>query len=235
MVVPALGVKAEAALRERLGFRLVWLISSARLRLSAASTLHSLPPSGLEAALHYTVVIRSPAHVGTSVAPILRRLREISPHHHYYPTDSMHVTMGGVGQFLHDGVDAAACLAELRSVIGPYQSFDLTVRGLNVSPSTVFAEVIPHGGTLRALRADLRRIGPRAGGPSGFGDYVRYLLPHMNLVRFSGRVTEDFLEEVSRSRLAWFERWTVSEVELIRTDTLLSRESRQVLARIPLA
>jgi hypothetical protein len=147
----------------------------------------------------------------------------------------MHVTMGGVGQFLHDGVDEAARLAELRFVIGQYQSFDLTVRGLNVSPSTVFAEVIPHGGTLRALRADLRRIGPRAGGPSGFGDYVRYLLPHMNLVRFSGRVTEDFLEEVSRSRLAWCERWKVSEVELIRTDTLLSRESRQVLARIPLA
>jgi hypothetical protein len=57
----------------------------------------------------------------------------------------------------------------------------------------------------------------------------------MNLVRFSGRVTKDFLDEVSRSRLAWFERWRVSEVELIRTDTLISRESRQVLARIPLA
>ena len=147
----------------------------------------------------------------------------------------MHVTMGGVGQFLHDGVDAAARLAELHSVIGLYQSFDLTVRGLNVSPSTVFAEVVPHGGTLRALRADLRMIGGSAGGTSGLGDYIRYLLPHMNLVRFSGRVTKDFLDEVSRSRLAWFERWTVSEIELIRTDTLLSRESRQVLARIPLA
>jgi 2'-5' RNA ligase len=235
MVGLARRVIGKAAPRERLSFRLVWLIGSARLRLSAASALHTLPPAGLEAALHYTVVIRPPAHVGTSVAPILQRLREISPHHHYYPADSMHVTMGGVGQFLHDGVDATARLAELRSVIGLYQSFDLTVRGLNVSPSTLFAEVIPHGGTLRALRADLRMIGGRAGGTSGFGDYIRYLLPHMNLVRFSGRVTKDFLEEVSRSRLAWFERWTVSEVELIRTDTLLSRESRQVLARIPLA
>jgi 2'-5' RNA ligase len=202
MIGLARGVIAEAALRERLSFRLAWLIGSARLRLSAASALHSLPPSGLEAALHYTVVIRPPAHVVTSVMPVLQTLREISPHHHYYPSDSMHVTMGGVGRFLHDGVDAAARLAELRAVIGLYQSFDLTVRGLSVSPSTVFAEVIPHGETLRALRADLRMRAHQAGGPSGFGDYVRDFLPHMNLVRYSGRVTKDFLDEVSRSRLA---------------------------------
>ena len=159
MVGLARGVIAEAALRERLSFRLVWLICSTRLHLSAASALHSLPPSGLEAALHYTVVLRPPAHVGTSVAPILRRLHEINPHHHYYPADSMHVTMGGVGQFLHEGVDAAARLAELRSVIGRYQSFDLTVRGLNVSPSTVLAEVIP-----RSARKARR---PRNDGPPG--------------------------------------------------------------------
>jgi hypothetical protein len=33
----------------------------------------------------------------------------------------------------------------------------------------------------------------------------------------------------------WWGRWTVSEVEIMRTDTLLSREGRQVLERIPLA
>src|SRR5215213_2308944 len=65
MVGLARRVIGEAALRERLSFRLVWLICSARLRLSAASALHSLPPSGLEAALQYTVVLRPPAHVGT--------------------------------------------------------------------------------------------------------------------------------------------------------------------------
>jgi len=225
----------EAALPERLGFRLAWLIGSAQLRLSAASTLHTLPPSGPEAARHYAVVIRPPAHVVASVAPVLRRLREIGPHHHYYPADSMHVTIGSVGRFLSNGFDTAASLAELRALIGSYPRFDITVRGLNVSPSTVFAQVIPQGGTLRALRTDLRMLGRRAGGPIDFGSYVRDLLPHMNIVRFSGRVTPDFLDEVSRSRLVRFERFTVGEVELIRTDTVLSREGRRALASIPLA
>src|SRR5215212_9529120 len=152
----------SAALYERLSFRLVWSISSAQLPLSTGRALHSLPPSGPDAPLHCGVMIRPPAHVVRSVAPALERLREISPHHHYYPLDSMHVTVGSVDRFLSDGSDAAARLAELRAIIGSYPSFDLTVRGLNISPSTVFAQVIPQSRTLRALRTDLRRLGRTA-------------------------------------------------------------------------
>jgi 2'-5' RNA ligase len=228
-------VIGNLALYERLSFRLVWLISSAQLRLSADRALHSLPPSGPDAPLHCGVIIRPPAHVVTSVAPALERLREISPYHYYYPADSMHVTVGSVNRFLSDGSNAAARLAELRAIISSYPSFDLKLRGLNISPFTVFAQVIPHGGTLRALRTDLRMLGRRAGEASGFGDYVRDLLPHMNIVRFSGRVTGDFLEEVSGSRQEWFGQWTVREVEVKRSNTLLSREGREVLERIPLA
>jgi 2'-5' RNA ligase len=228
-------MRGGAALRERLGFRLVWMICSARLRLSAAGALHSLPPSGPEAAYNYAVVIRPPEHVARSVAPVLERLREIGAHHHYYPADSMHVTIGSAARFLSGGFDTADRLAELRSLVGSYPSFDVEVRGLNVSPSTVFAQVVPHGGTLRALRTKLRMLGRRERPTSGLGDHVRDFLPHMNIVRFSGRVSGGFLDEVTRSRQAWFGRWTVGEVELLRTDTLLSREGRRVLARLPLA
>jgi 2'-5' RNA ligase len=228
-------VIGNLAVCERLSFRLAWLISSAQLRLSAGSALQSLPPSGPDAALSYTVMIRPPAHVVSSVAPALERLHEISSHHYYYPADSMHVTVAGVSQYLSDGSNAAARLAELRAIIGFYPSFDLTLRGLNVSPFTVFAQVIPHSRTLRTLRTELRMLARGVGGASGFGHYVRDLLPHMNVVRFSGRVTADFLDEVSRSRQLRFARWTVREVEVIRTDALLSREGRQVLERIPLA
>ena len=235
MIASLRGVIGNLAVCERLSFRLVWLISSAQLRLSAGSALYSLPPSGQDAVLHHTVVIRPPAHVVQSVAPLLERLRAFGPHHYYYPPDSMHVTIGGVRWFLGDGSNAADRRAELRALIGSYPSFDLTLRGLNVSPGTVFAQVIPHSRTLRALREDLRMLDRRAGGASGFGSYVRALLPHMNIVRFSGRVTADFLDEVSRSRQVWFGRWTVREVEVMLTDTLLSAEGRQVLERIPLA
>lgn len=231
-----LGRIGNAAVYERLSFRLAWLISSTQLRLSRGRVLHYLPPLGPDSVwYHLVMVIRPPAHVVPSVVSALNRLREIDSHHYYYPPDSMHVTVGGVSRFLADGSDAATRLAELRTLIGSYPNFDLTLRGLNVSPSTVFAQVIPHGGTLRALRTDLRMLGYPSNEASGLGHVVRDLLPHMNIVRFSGRITTDFLNEVSRSRRVWFGRWTVREVELIWSDTLLSSEGRLVLERIPLA
>jgi hypothetical protein len=55
------------------------------------------------------------------------------------------------------------------------------------------------------------------------------------VVRFSGRVTTEFLREVSRFRRIHFGRWAVREVELVRSDKLLSREGSHVIERIPLA
>jgi 2'-5' RNA ligase len=185
--------------------------------------------------LRYSVMLRPPPHIVAAMASDLERLREISPHHYYYPSDSMHVTIGGAGRFLNDGYRAATRFAELHAIIGSYPSFDITLRGLNVSPFTVFAQVIPHSRTLRGLRKEFRMLSRPLSRASAFGDYVQGLLPHVNIVRFSERVAPDFLNEVSRFREEWFGRWTVREVEVMRADRLLSSEGRQVLERIPLA
>src|SRR5215208_602215 len=132
----------NSAARERLSFRLAWLVGSVRLRLSAGRGSHALPPSGADAASHHSVIIRLPESVATSVTLILERLREHGPHHYYYPADTMHVTVLVLDGFLPDGSDAAGRFADLRTIIGSYPSFDLVLRGLNVSPTTVFAQVI---------------------------------------------------------------------------------------------
>jgi 2'-5' RNA ligase len=180
------------------------------------------------------VVIRPPQHIVSSVAPALDQLREVGPNHYYYPMDTMHVTLGSASPSLSDGSNTAAHLAKLRAVIGSYPSFDLALEGLNVSPFTVFAQVVGCDSKLRSLRRALRMLGPSNSEVGVFGLCIRDLLPHVNLVRFSGHVTADFLKEISRYRRVCFGRWTVREVEVMRTDTLLTREGRQVLERIPL-
>ena len=60
-------------------------------------------------------------------------------------------------------------------------------------------------------------------------------LAHVNVIRFSGLVTTGFIKEVARFRRIHFGRWTVREVELVRSDKLLSREGSHVIERIPLA
>jgi 2'-5' RNA ligase len=172
------------------------------------------------------------------VAPVLEGLRQRNPHHHYYPPETMHVTIRKLGQFPPDDLDVGARLAELRRTAALHPSFDLTVWGLNLSPTTVFAQIITHDQTFHSLRRHLGGMADRSVYQSSSErilDGVARNLTHANVVRFSDMVTRGFIKEVSRFRRACFGRWTVREVELVRSDKLLSREGLHVIERIPLA
>ena len=222
----------------RLGFQLVWLASSSWLRLSAGRTAHELPPSGPDAAVHQAAIIRVPPCVASSVVPVLERLRQHNAHHHYYPPESMHVTIRKLGQFAPDDPGTAARLGELRRIAASHPSFDLTMWGLNLSPTTVFTQVFPHDQTFHSLRRHLGWIAKRNVDQSSSEriiDGAARNLAHANVVRFSGPVTTGFIKDISRFRWTHLGRWTVREVELVRSDKLLSQEGVHIIERIPLA
>ncbi len=150
----------------------------------------------------------------------------------------MHVTIRKLGQFPSDDSGIAARLAELHHIAASHPSFDLTMWGLNLSPTTVFAQIITHDQTLHSLRRHLGGMANPSVHQSSserIVDGVARNLTHANVVRFSEMVTRGFIKEVSRFRRACFGRWTVREVELVRSDKLLSREGLHVIERIPLA
>jgi hypothetical protein len=150
----------------------------------------------------------------------------------------MHVTICKLGQLSSDDTGFAGRFEELRRIVAPYPSFDLTMWGFNLSPTTVFAQVFPHDHTFHAIRRQLGGFADRSvAQPSSerIIDGVARNLAHANVVRFSDLVTIGFIKEVSRFRPTFFGRWTVGEVELVRSDKLLSREGLHVIERIPLA
>jgi 2'-5' RNA ligase len=228
------GETGISAFGQRLGFQLVWLACSSWLDLSAGRTTYVLPPSGADAAVHQAAIIRLPPSVASQVASILERLRERDPHHHYYPPKTMHVTIRKLGAFLPDDPGR---LVELRNIVASYPSFELTMRGLSLSPTTVFAQIMPHGQTFRSLSRHLGIMDRNVYRSSSHRvrEAVARTLAHVNVIRFSGPVTAGFVKEVSRFRGQHFGRWTVREVEFVRSDKLLSREGTQVLERTPLA
>jgi 2'-5' RNA ligase len=223
---------------QRLSFQLVWFASSSWLRLSAGRTAYELPPSGPDVAVHQAAIIRVPSRVASSVVPVLERLRQHNAHHHYYPPETMHVTIGKLGQFASDDPGAATRLDKLRHIAALHPSFDLSMWGLNLSPSTVFAQVFPHDQTFHSLRWHLGGIAKRSVDQSSSErilDGVARNLAHTNVVRFSDPVTTGFIKEISRFRWTHFGRWTVREVELVRSDKLLSQEGVHLIEQIPLA
>jgi 2'-5' RNA ligase len=223
---------------QRLGFQLVWVATGSWLRLSAGRTAYELPPSGPDVAVHQAAIIRVPSCVASSVVPVLEELHQHAPHHHYYPPDTMHVTVCKLGQFASNDPGGAARLGELRHIAASHPSFALTMRGLNLSPTTVFAQMFPHEQTFHSLRRHLGRVAKPIIDQSSSEkiiDDVARNLAHTNVGRFSDPVTREFIKEVSRFRWTHFGRWTVREVELVRTDKLLSQEGVQIMERIPLA
>jgi 2'-5' RNA ligase len=185
----------------------------------------TLPPSGPAAAVHLTTVVRLPATVTAALAPTLDRLRAVGPRHHYYPPETMHVTVQNL-----DALRPAAPLPDgLIELVAARAPFRLAVRGLGVGPGVVFALALPGDATLASLRAGLAGLaGGHDRGRLGRG------LGHANLVRFSGPVTAGFLAELARLRRQDFGTFTVDEVELVRTDRLLSPEGTTTLGRLRL-
>lgn len=217
-------------LRDRLLYRLAWEAGRARLRAGAGRGAFTLPASGPAAALHVTTVSRLPAEVVAALAPALDRLRAHGPGHYHYPPGTVHLTVQNLDGLDLDGGAGAARLAELRALVGSHPPFQAAVRGLGVSASTVFAQVLAGDATLRALRADLAGFLDR----HGVARRRARPLGHANVVRFAGPVTTAFLAELARQRRRDFGSWTVTEVELVRTDRYLSHEGTTVLERIGL-
>lgn len=203
-----------------LAFEGAWLVGRARLALRREQ--HRLPPAGRGQASYQTSVVRLPAEVAARLALQLERLRGRDPQHYYYGADSLHVTVRNL-----DALPAAR-LPAAREAIASQPPFELAVRGLNLSRHTVFAAVHPLDGTLRALRRELAAL-------AGAGAGRLPDLAFANVVRFSGRVSREFVSELARLRRADFGSWLVTEVELVRTDRLLSPEGTDVLDRIPLS
>jgi hypothetical protein len=135
----------------------------------------------------------------------------------------MHVTVQNLdGLALPDGEQPAA-------VVAAHPPFRLTVRGLGVAPGAVFALALPGDATLGSLRTGLGSL------PAGRRPRIGRGLGHVNLARFSGPVTTGLLAELARMGGQDFGSFTVEEVELVRTDRLLSPAGTTTLARIRLS
>jgi 2'-5' RNA ligase len=180
-----------------------------------------LPPIG-PPPHHTTVVARAPAAIAERLAEVARRVA--APAGSYlYPTATIHFTVRNLDGLPADDVSARiAAVADL-------PAFDVAARGLGLSPTTAFAQLFPADGTLRHLRRRLDGPSSPRWRPSGLGS-----LAFANVVRVPGRPSRELVRSIARHRHTDFGRWTVDEVELVRTDRYLSDEATLVLARISL-
>jgi 2'-5' RNA ligase len=172
-----------------------------------------------------TTAIRLPAEIAERLADASSRLDRAQAGQYLYPPRSIHLTVLGLA-------DVPAAEVEVEAAVGRNRPFAIEVRGLNLTRDTVFAELHPRGAGLRALRDDLRAVESREHG--SVSRWLRRRIAHANLIRFAVPVDRRLVAEVGRLRATFFGEFEAREVELVRTDKVMSDAGTRTLARFAL-
>ena len=193
------------------------------------------------AATHFSLIARMPTVAGTQISQIMAELQRLHPRHHYYPANSLHVTIKNLDRVAQREPDGQTLFSRIRGAVEESPSFALKGKGLGVSPSSIFLQLYPQDQSL----ADLRRRLSAATGDSDrrrreyrslWGELAdRYLFGRMafaTLIRFSGPVTPAFLNEIARHSETDFGMFLINAFEMVETDKFLSKTGTEILARM---
>jgi hypothetical protein len=208
----------------RAAFAANWVISR-RLTRARAPADRGLEQLGIGQPRFLSCVVRLPPEIATQLAGAASGLGSLQAEHYLYPAGEIHLTVLGLRE--RSGVED-----QVGEVLSRHPAFEVDVGALNASPATVFAELYPRGSGLRALRNDLRGVESHEHGV--VSRWLRRRLAHANLVRFAAPVDSRLLKAVGALRRASFGRFEVGEVELVRTDKVLSGAGVRTLGRFRL-
>jgi len=219
-------------LRARLAFGAMGLASRTRLRTMGWRANDRMDVSFRAV----STVIRVPPEVGTRVEAELEPIRARWPAHLFYPVATIHVTVLNLDPYIPGDGPTADAVAAAETALGRHRGFRVTLRGLNVSPWTLFAEVHGADRDVAALRASLRRGLPARADAPRRDSPLRRALPLVlaNVVRFTQPVDSDLLRAVRALRGRAFGSFDVGAVEIVRTDGLLSADNTELLSTVKL-
>jgi len=209
----------------RTAFAVNWALTSRWLRFAPMRRTGRFDTGEAGQPRFLTTVVRLPAEIGERLVEVGARLSRMQPGHYLYPAESIHLTVLALA-------DAPGVEREVEPALERRRRFAIDVRGLNVSSSTVFAELHPHGLGLRALREELRSVESHE--HPAASRWLRRRLAHANLMRFTGPPRPSVLAELRSLRRASFGSFEVGEVEVALTDKVLSRQGTRTLGRIQL-
>ena len=183
---------------------------------------------------HTTTVIRLPEHISKRLHDCLIT---ICPSDYHYPAKDMHLTLINLDELLSaQGVIHWESLAShISEQVSKLPQLEFQVSGINVFPTTIFAEIYDKTGLLEAYRqAIIRGVSSYLSVEVEPGNY-HALVPGItftNVVRFKNIPDPSLIEQLEPIRKNDFGAFRPEAFEIVETNKLLSSTGTVVHTRI---
>jgi hypothetical protein len=182
-----------------------------------------------------TSITRLPGAAVDSIrAAVIDRLQKLEPGHHYFPLNTLHITIKNVRTVHHPphftDADVGTCKRVFSEIVPRHPSFAFELRQVAVFPTSV--SVIGYSDErLCDLVLDLDRGLRRAGIP----DDKRYVsdsvfFGNVTICRFTRQPSEQWLQAVADLREAVRADVPVANINLVTCDSVCSERSCRLLA-----
>jgi 2'-5' RNA ligase len=158
--------------------------------------------------------------------PIIQKLKKISPQHHFYNSDALHLTIQNVRVIADPASFDDATIEHAKtafgSVIADFEPLHFDLDGLLIMPTS--AAVVAYGEEkFFALCCRLRESLIKEGIPDN-KEYIRddVVFGNVTFCRYTEPPTSAFLAELERHRDVKFGAFVVDRIHLLATNSVLS-------------
>ncbi|MBC7999442.1 MAG: hypothetical protein IAF58_15935 [Leptolyngbya sp.] len=176
------------------------------------------------------VCLTAIAFVGDQLAhklePVIAKLRAISPEHHYYSSDALHLTIQNVRVIASppnfDDSTIENAKVAFRKIVPEFSKQHFELSGLLVMPSS--AAVVAYGENDFFELCSQLRESLRAEGIPDDKDYIRddVVFGNVTFCRYTEAPSYEFLEELKCSKDAKFGSLVVDRVHLVAANSVLA-------------
>lgn len=177
---------------------------------------------------HVTTVVRMPSGIAEACNRQIIELRHHYPNQYYYSPENLHFTILNLDRiFQLPGADKIRpkLIEAIKQSVVELPPLAVAIKGISVFPTAVFAQVFDISGQLEAYRS---AMADAATSTLQVGIDVKPLVQHVafvNLIRFRSIPDASLVDQVAKLRDINVGSFTVENIELVKTDRLLSREA----------
>ena len=171
------------------------------------------------------LIYRVPPRLWRALSQVQSELRTVDPNQLYAKQSTFHITVKGLGYLDDEKMDRATyekSMQKIASIVSSFKPFEISIKGLGVFPTSVYACVQDPSNQLKAIN---QKICEELAGEVEHSEYDGdAYVPHVTLATFNNSDVKNLFDRISLPELREreFGSCAVFEIEAVEVNMLLA-------------